>query len=600
MAHGNRLRVAESVNSCLRAAVGSRAIGVLRAIIRLRILEVGIRIMKSIRSRTLETTRRCFLFGLLASCLTTALGLHRRAVADDPMDVAERLAQYVPVKLTTDVSQLTENERKMIPLLIEAAKIMDACFWYEAYGSPDKLLASIKDPGQRRFAEINYGPWDRLNGNQSFVPGFGDKPLGANFYPTDMTKQEFEQAQLTGKDDLYTFLRRDENGALRVVPYREQFAREVRRTADLLNRAAELAEDPGLVRYLRLRADALLTDDYQPSDLAWLDMRDNTLDVVIGPIENYEDKLFGYKTAHECYVLVKDKKWSERLARYAQFLPKLQASLPVPDAYKQEKPGTDTELNAYDVVYYAGDCNAGSKTIAINLPNDEQVQLQKGTRRLQLQNAMRAKFDKILLPIADVLIAEDQRDHVTFDAFFSNTMFHEVAHGLGIKNTINGRGSVRTSLKEYAGAIEEGKADILGLHMIQQLHQDGELDTDLEDYYVTFMAGIFRSVRFGASSAHGKANMIRFNYFRKMGAFERQQDGKYRVNVERFREATEALSSKLLQLQGDGDYEGAAKLVDETGVIGPQLKSELDLLQQKGIPVDVVFQQGVEILGLSR
>ncbi len=505
-------------------------------------------------------------------------------VDDEPVDVAQRLKQYVPVKLTTDISRLTDNERKMIPLLIESAKIMNDCFWYEAYGDPRPLLDAIEDPIQRRFAEINYGPWDRLDGNRPFVPGVDAKPLGANFYPPDMTKDEFEQAQLTGKEDLYTFIRRDEMGNLQVVPYRKQFADEMQRTAELLNRAAELAEDAGLSRYLKLRANALLTDDYQPSDLAWLDMHDNTIDVVIGPIENYEDQLFGYKTAHECYVLVKDKQWSARLARYAEFLPQLQASLPVPDAYKQEKPGTDTELNAYDVVYYAGDCNAGSKTIAINLPNDEQVQLQKGTRRLQLQNAMRAKFDKILLPIADELIAEDQRSHVTFDAFFSNTMFHEVAHGLGIKNTINGRGSVRTALKEHAGAIEEGKADILGLHMIQQLHRDGELEADLEDFYVTFMAGIFRSVRFGASSAHGKANMIRFNFFSQFGAFERQPDGKYRVNVDRFREATEALSSKLLQVQGDGDYEEAARLVEEMGVIGPSVAGGARPAREKGGP----------------
>ena len=438
-----------------------------------------------------------------------------------------------------------------------------------------------------------------MNGNRPFVEGVGEKPLGANYYPADMTKAEFETADLSGKDSLYTFLRRDNNGKLKVVPYREHFKQPMQRVARLLRQAAALAEDAGLRRYLMLRADALLTDDYQPSDLAWLDMHDNTIDVVIGPIENYEDKLYGYKTAHECFVLVKDKAWSGRLAKYSKFLPDLQATLPVPDKYKQEEPGTDTELNAYDVIYYAGDCNAGSKTIAINLPNDEQVQLQKGTRRLQLKNAMRAKFDRILIPIADELIVEDQRKHVTFDAFFSNTMFHEVANGLGIKNTINGRGPVRTVLKEHAGAIEEGKADILGLHMINQLHERGEIKTDLRDYYVTFMAGIFRSVRFGASSAHGKANMIRFNFFRDAGAFERGKDGRYRVNVDRFRKATRDLSSVLLQLQGNGDYAGATQLVEEKGVIGSQLQAELDLLTQKGIPVDVIFRQGPDVLGLK-
>ncbi len=524
--------------------------------------------------------------------------VHFSAWADDPVDIDARIGKYVSVDLTTDVTRLTAKQRRMIPLLIDAAKIMDECFWYEAYGDREQLLSSIDEPKLRRFAEINYGPWDRLDGNRPFIDSVGPKPAGANFYPEDMTKEEFEQAELSGKDSLYTFLRRDEAGALKVVPYREQFAPQMKLASELLRRAADLAEDAGLRRYLLLRAEALLTDDYQVSDMAWLDMHDNTIDVVIGPIENYEDQLYGYKTAHECYVLVKDKQWSDRLKKYAKFLPDLQSSLPVPDKYKQEKPGTDTELNAYDVIYYGGDCNAGSKTIAINLPNDEQVQLQKGTRRLQLKNAMRAKFDKILLPIADELIAGDQRKHITFDAFFSNTMFHEVAHGLGIKNTINDRGPVRTALKEHAGAIEEGKADILGLHMINQLREQGEITADLNDFYVTFMAGIFRSVRFGASSAHGKANMIRFNFFRDAGAFERDADGKYRVNVDRFRQATEDLSSLLLQLQGEGDYEGAARLVREKGVIGPQLQSELDRLSDRGIPVDVVFRQGVDSLGL--
>lgn len=532
---------------------------------------------------------------LACSVFATSLRSH----AQDDAAIQQGIDQYAVVDLTTDLTVLTEKQRRMIPLLIEAGTIMDACFWYEAYGDSTALIDSISDPLVRKFVEINYGPWDRLKGNESFMSRFGSKPLGANYYPVDMTKEEFESSDLSGKDSLYTFLRRDNQGKLKVVPYREQFVEQMKQASALLRSAAELAEDTGLRRYLLLRADSLLTDDYQPSDLAWLEMHDNTIDVVIGPIENYEDKLYGYKTAHECFVLVKDKEWSSRLAKYSKFLPDLQATLPVPEEYKQEEPGTDTELNAYDVIYYAGDCNAGSKTIAINLPNDEQVQLQKGTRRLQLKNAMRAKFDKILVPIADELIAKDQRQHVTFDAFFSNTMFHEVAHGLGIKNTINGQGPVRSVLKEHSGAIEEGKADILGLHMINQLHQRGEIKADLRDFYVTFMAGIFRSVRFGASSAHGKANMIRFNFFRDSGAFERQPNGKYRVNVEKFRDATRDLSSLLLQLQGEGDYAGAANLVNKKGVIGPQLQAELDRLTEKGIPVDVVFRQGVQVLGLG-
>ena len=333
--------------------------------------------------------------------------------------------------------------------------------------------------------------------------------------------------------------------------------------------------------------------------MAWLDMKTNTLDIVIGPIETYEDQLYGYKAAHEAYVLVKDMDWSKRLEKYAQYLPELQESLPVDPKYKTETPGTDTELNAYDVVYYAGDCNAGSKTIAINLPNDEQVQLEKGTRRLQLKNAMRAKFDKVLIPISKELIDPSQQKHITFDAFFSNTMFHEVAHGLGIKNTIDGSGTVRKALKEHSSSLEEGKADILGLHMIRQLHEKGEVTSDLMDHYVTFMAGIFRSVRFGASSAHGKANMIRFNYFAEKGAFEYDSEtGYYKVNREKFEQATEDLSRLILKIQGDGDYAGAGDLIKTKGIIGADLQKDLDKLSTAGIPVDITFEQGLAQLGL--
>lgn len=516
----------------------------------------------------------------------------------DPMQA--NLEKYVTVKLESDLSHLSENQKKMIQVLIEAGEIMNELFWFEAYGDKDELLAGIEDEATRQFAEINYGPWDRLDGNASFVPGVGEKPAGANYYPPDMTKEEFQTSEVKDKASLYTFIRRDDNGQLKAIPYREMFPVQVAKVSGLLSKAAELAEDTGFKKYLELRSKALLTDDYQPSDFAWMDMKSNQIDVVIGPIETYEDQLFGYKAAHECYVLIKDMKWSASLEKYAAFLPDLQKGIPVPAQYKQEKPGSDADLNAYDVVYYAGDCNAGSKTIAINLPNDEEVQLQKGTRRLQLKNAMKAKFDKILVPIADVLITEDQRKHITFDAFFSNTMFHEVAHGLGIKNTITGKGTVREALKEHASALEEGKADILGLYMIKQLHEKGELTNDLKDYYVTFMAGIFRSVRFGASSAHGKANMIRFNFFQEFGAFERNEaDGTYRVNFDKLEEAMAALSEKILTLQGDGDYDGVAQLVQTKGSIGTGLQADLDRLSEAGIPVDIVFEQGVEVLGLE-
>ncbi|HYW32745.1 MAG TPA: hypothetical protein VE869_14695, partial [Gemmatimonas sp.] len=366
---------------------------------------------------------------------------------------APGLSSYTTVPLTMDTTALTPKERQMLPLLIEAARAMDPIYWQQAYGSRDSLLTRVSDPEIRRFIDINYGPYDRLADYAPFVTETGPRPKGANLYPADITKAEFEaalaaasQARADSLKSLYTLVRRAPDRSLTAVPYHVAFGEHNTVAAAKLREAATLAEDPGLKKYLELRASALLNDKYQPSDLAWMDMKNNTLDIVIGPIETYEDELYGYKAANEAYVLIKDKGWSRRLSRYAAMLPSLQQGIPVAAQYKRERPGTDSDLNAYDAVFYAGQANTGAKTIAINLPNDEEVQLKKGTRRLQLKNVMQAKFDKILMPIATELLDADQLALLRFDSFFENTMFHEVAHGLGIKNTINGKGAVRTAL----------------------------------------------------------------------------------------------------------------------------------------------------------
>jgi hypothetical protein len=514
---------------------------------------------------------------------------------------SQHLGDYATVELGADLSGFDASQRQMLVKLIEAAQVMDDLYWQQTYGDKQVLLSGIKDEATRRFVEINYGPWDRLNDNKPFVAGIGKKPAGANFYPADMTKQEFEQAKLPGKDGLYTLLRRDSKGALVLLPYQEAYKDALARASDLLNQASALATDPGLKKYLSLRAQSLLTDEFLESDLAWLDMKDNRVDLIIGPIETYEDGLYGYKASYECFVLLKDMEWSKRLARFTAFLPQLQRDLPVAARYKREKPGNASDLGAYNAVYYAGDANQGAKTIADNLPNDERVQLQKGTRRLQMENVIHAKFDKIMLPIAKELIVPEQLGHVTFDAFFQNTMFHEVAHGLGIKNTVNGKTTVRLALKEQYSGFEEGKADVLGLFLVEWLADHGELDkSKLMDNYVTFLAGIFRSVRFGAADAHGKANMVRFNFFRDMGAFSRDPvSGRYKVDPDKMRAAVKALSTKLLTIQGDGDYTAARKLTGEQGVIQPELQGDLGRLSRLNIPVDVVFDQGLDVLGLN-
>lgn len=513
--------------------------------------------------------------------------------------VDQRLPIYESVSLTANMDSLSANEREMVKLFIEAAKIMDSLFWDQAYGKRDSLLGAVVNEKAKQFIHINYGPWDRLNGDKPFIAGVGPKPAGANFYPADMTKEELEVSGLKDKQHLYSIIRRNDSGKLYSILYHEAYKPQLTRASALLKQAASLAEDAGLKKYLNLRADALLTSNYNASDIAWLDMKNNGIDIIIGPIENYEDKLYNARAAFEAYVLIKDREWSKRLSKYVAMLPELQQDLPVDDAYKKEKPGTESELNAYDVVYYAGDCNAGSKTIAVNLPNDEDIQKSKGTRRSQLKNAMRAKFDKILMPIAKEMIDDEQLSQIQFDAFFSNVMFHEVAHGLGVKTTVNGKGTVRAALQEQSSALEEAKADVLGLYMVTKLVEKGELQGDLKSYYTTFMAGILRSVRFGASSAHGKANMLCFNFFQEKGAFEKTSAGKYRVNYGQFRVAMNDLGELILTLQGNGDKPGVENLMIDKGVIKADLKSDLDKLQEKGIPIDIVFNQGIETLGLK-
>ena len=515
------------------------------------------------------------------------------------LEIKQKADEFASFKLTTDLNVLTEKEKQMLPLLFQAAKIMDDIFWQEAFGNKEDVLKPGMDEFTLKFLNINYGPWERLNDNKPFLPGYGEKPSGANFYPADMTKAEFEEWDDSSKASLYTVVKRDENGNLKSIPYHVAFETEIKKAVELLQQAAQLAEDAGLKNYLEKRAQALLTDEYYDSDVAWMEMKTNTIDFVIGPIESYEDQLFGYKASHEAYILIKDKEWSRRLLKYTAILPDLQKALPCEQKYKDETPGSDSDLNAYDAIYYAGDCNAGSKTIAINLPNDEKVRETKGSRKLQLKNSMRAKFDKILLPISDLLIAEDQRQHVKFDAFFENTMFHEVAHGLGLGNTVDKSTTVREALKETYTSVEEGKADILGLWCVYKLNEMGELDEkDMMDNFVTFMAGIFRSIRFGAASAHGKANMIRFNYFQEAGAFERNEDtGTYRVNYEKMKDAMISLSEIILKIQGDGSYDAAIKLIEEKGIIHETLQKDLDRIGAAGIPRDIVFEQGPEVLG---
>jgi hypothetical protein len=513
----------------------------------------------------------------------------------------ENARGMVLIELKSDISQFNKNEKQLLSYLFDAAKLMNDVFWKQAYtGNRCEFLSQFKGNAvDMAFANINYGPWERLNGNQPWVD-YTAKPKGANFYPADMTKEEFDALEDPDKTSLYTLIRRDENGNLCVVWYHDAYREEFTKASELLKKAVELAEDPAFAHYLRLRAEALLTSDYFESDMAWMDVKNSKFDFIVGPIENYEDALFGYKTAAQALVLIKDVEWSQMLDRFTAMLPALQKTLPVEEKFKAEMPGTDAEISVFEAVFYQGDCNAGSKSIAVNLPNDERIHVTKGSRKIQFKNSMKYKFDKILVPIAEILMSPEQQNYVTFDAFFENVTFHEVAHGMGIKNTINGKGTVRHALKEFYAPLEEAKADIMSLFLVDQLHQMGEMsEGDVHNNYVTYFAGIFRSSRFGTASAHGRANMLCLNYFADHGVFERSENGVYSVNVERMQTAVRNLLAEILIIQGNGDYIAAQKWFDEKSAMSPNLKADLDRVAAANIPRDIYFRQGKRVMGLK-
>ena len=508
-----------------------------------------------------------------------------------------KVEEYARVELKSDlVNNLNDKEKELVRIFFQVGEITDNLFWKQTFGDKSQL-DTITDSYAKEFAMIQYGAWDRLDNNEPFLAGYGEKLAVCNYYPHDITAEEFDAFEDANKNSWYTVIRRNEDGSLKSVWYHEAYAEEIGRICTLLEKAVTLAEDPGLKNYLEKRIEAFKTDDYLESDLAWMDMKDSKIDFVTGPIESYDDKFQETKASYESFILLKDEARSKDLAKFVSMLPALQKELPCAPEYKTFVPGTSSDLNVYDAVYYAGDCNAGSKTIAINLPNDERVHALKGTRRLQLRNSMKAKFDKILMPIGQLIVTPEQQKYLNFDAFFWNVTFHEVAHGLGVKQTINTNESVDAVMGTEKTSWEEAKADILGLFMVTKLIEMGEItNITAEDAITTYIAGILRSVRFGAASSHGKANMMCFNYMEKAGAFSRDAKGQYVIDFEKAKEAMNGWAALILQTQGDGNIEFATKYRAENGGITPALQADLNKINEAGIPRDITFIQGVDVL----
>jgi len=515
-------------------------------------------------------------------------------------------ARFAPAEITADITQLPDNERKALAKLVDAARIMDGLFQRQVWAGNDALLqqlardaafapsGSTEAMDRLHYFLINKGPWSRLDHNKAFIPGIPDKPESANFYPAGATKAEIEKwlASLSGPaksaaSGFFTTIRRGPDGKLMAVPYSIEYQGELAQAAALLREAAQLTSQPTLKAFLTSRADAFISNDYYASDVAWMEL-DASIEPTIGPYEVYEDEWFNFKAAFEAFITVRDVAETKKLAAFSAELQGLENALPIDPKYRNPKLGAMAPIRVVDVVFTAGDANRGVQTAAYNLPNDERVVKEKGTKRVMLKNVQEAKFHMVLEPIAKVALPAAQQKNISFDAFFTHILMHELMHGLGPHNiTVDGRQTtVRQELKETYSTIEEAKADVSGLWALKQLADQNKVDREIaRTMYATFLASAFRSIRFGITEAHGRGIAIQMNYFLDHGAFKVEPDGTFSVDDAKMGEAIASLTHDIMTLQVEGSYAKAKALIDTLAVVRPQVKSVLDRLT--AVPVDI-------------
>jgi len=509
-------------------------------------------------------------------------------------------ARFAPVDLTADISKLPDNERQALAKLVAASKIFDALFLRQVWeGNEAMLLDLARDDSplgraRRHYFLINKGPWSRLDSNEAFIPGAPKKPEEANFYPAGATKAELESwfkglsgAERTRATGFFTTIRRGPDGKFIAVPYSLEYQGEIANVVGLLREAAALTTQPTLKSYLEKRAASLLSNDYYDSDVAWMEL-DASIEPTIGPYEVYEDEWFNYKAAFESFITLRDDTETEKLMRFGSELQEIENNLPIDPKYRNPKLGALAPIRVVNTVFSAGDGNRGVQTAAYNLPNDERVISEKGSKRVMLKNNQEAKFTMVLQPIAQVALASDDRQHVSFDAFFTHILMHELMHGLGPHNiNVGGRATtVRQEFKDTYSTIEEAKADISGLFALQYLVDHQKLDKSLDQtMYVTYLASMFRSIRFGITEAHGRGVAIQLNYFLDNGGVSVAQDGTFAVNPERIKQNVIELTRDLMTMQAVGDYAAAKQMMEKLAVVRPQTQVVLDKL--KGVPVDI-------------
>jgi hypothetical protein len=516
-------------------------------------------------------------------------------------NLKKQITRFAPTTISADTTNLSAGDRQVLKKLIEAGRIMDTLFMQQLWSGNLALLHRLEtrdtEEGKlnTKYFKINGGPWSRLDNDTSFLAGAPqNQPPGANFYPEDMTKEEFEAwlKGLTPADQeqakgFFTTIRRDENGKLKIVPYSTAYESELRQTALLLRDAAALTENITLKNFLLKRADSFLSNDYYASDVAWMEL-DAPIDVTIGPYETYQDKLFGYKATFEAFVTLRDEKESTKLLKFSSYLQELENNLPMDPKYRNPKLGAAAPIRVVDEVFAGGDTK-GVQTAAFNLPNDDKVVKEKGSKRVMLKNVQEAKFNQILVPISRVVLEKEQQPDVLFEPFFTHILAHELMHGLGPHNIVVGgkSGTVRTSLQELYSAVEEAKADVTGLWALQYLVDKGKLEKSFEkNMYTTFLASMFRSVRFGIHEAHGKGIALQFNYFMDEGAIDyNSKSGTFHVEIEKMKAAVRKLTGEILTLQAEGNKPKAKAILEKYVVVRPEMQQALDKLAT--VPVDI-------------
>lgn len=519
-------------------------------------------------------------------------------------NMEEKLSQFAETEITFDESLLDERQKIVLTKLYEASKIVDELFLTQVYSENTKILEELEnsddpeDSLKLEYFKIMFGPFDRLNDDEPFIDGY-KRPDGANFYLGDITKVEIETWLKLHPEDEKDFTSeftviKEESDSLIAIPYSKFYQEKLFHAAKLLREAAEYADNKSLKKYLALRADAFESNDYYESDMAWMDLKDNDIEVVIGPYEVYEDKLFNYKASFESFVNIVDPAETEKLKKFAGYLTEMEKNLPIPEEYKNYERGSESPIVVVQEVFSAGDSKAGVQTLAFNLPNDERVRKAKGSKKVMLKNIHEAKFDKLLEPIAEIVLVEDQLPYVTFNGFFNHTLMHEMSHGVGPGFiSVDGRETeVKKELKETYSTMEEAKADILGIWNNLLMIEKGVYPEEFEkEIYATFLAGIFRSVRFGIEEAHGGANAIIYNYLLEKGAFEfNAESEKVSVNYDKAYEGVKDLANKLLMIQATGNYEGALEMIEKYGVNSKSMEILRDKLSELPVDIKPVYQ----------